>query len=227
MSARFRGWGYDQRGRHCLLLNHEATAARVTDEVRSARAAADLDLLLIYWAGHLHANGRKHILATHDDGAEGSASGIGLDVLTHAIGSASGVAHRVLILDTCNAGAAHTHLGTLSRHAADDECVTVLAAGGSDAMSREDLRRGYFTGALLEQLPRDTRGLAPNIDLVQALRVGAEHLTSRRQEQPFIGVYGTESELRLPVVGAKAVPVETRARSARPVVSRPSPAAAS
>ncbi len=230
MSARFRGWGYDHRARHVLLLNQDATAARVTDEIQSARAAADLDLLLIYWAGHLHANGRKHILATHDDGVEGSANGIGLDVLTNAIGLAAGVAHRVLILDTCNAAAAHPQLGALSRHAADDECVAVLAAGGADALSREDLRRGYFTGALLEQMPRDTRGLPPHLDLLQALRTGAEQLNGRRQEQPFVGVYGTDTDLRLPVVSGKTAPLESRARVARAparLISRPSPASPS
>ncbi len=215
MSARFRGWGYDHRARHVLLLNQDATAARATDEIQSARTAADLDLLLIYWAGHLHANGRKHVLATHDDGVEGSATGIGLDVLTNAIGLTAGVPHRVLILDTCNAAAAHPQLGALSRHAADDECVAVVAAGASDAMSREDLRRGYFTGALLEQMPRDTRGLPPHLDLLQALRVGAEHLSGRRQEQVLVGVYGAETGLRLPVASGKTVPCESRARVAR------------
>jgi caspase domain-containing protein len=214
MSARFRGWGYDNPARHCLLLNQEATAARVLDEVRSASAAATLDLLLIYWAGHLHVSGRKHILTTHDDGTDG-ANGIGLDVITGAIGLAAGVPHRVLVLDTCNAAAAHPQLGALSRHGADDECVAVLAAGGTDAMSREDHRRGYFTGALLEQMPRDTRGLPPHIDVVQALRVGAEHLIGRRQEQPFIGIYGTETELRLPVIGGKTLPLEARGREGR------------
>lgn len=215
MSARFRGWGYDHRARHVLLLNQDATAARATDEIQSARTAADLDLLLIYWAGHLHANGYKHVLATHDDGVEGSATGIGLDVLTNAIGLTAGVPHRVLILDTCNAAAAHPQLGALSRHAADDECVAVVAAGASDAMSREDLRRGYFTGALLEQMPRDTRGLPPHLDLLQALRVGAEHLSGRRQEPPLVGVYGADTELRLPVVSGKTVPFESRARAGR------------
>lgn len=215
MSARFRGWGYDHRARHVLLLNQDATAARATDEIQSARTAADLDLLLIYWAGHLHANGRKHVLATHDDGVEGSATGIGLDVLTNAIGLTAGVPHRVLILDTCNAAAAHPQLGALSRHAADDECVAVVAAGASDAMSREDLRRGYFTGALLEQMPRDTRGLPPHLDLLQALRVGAEHLSGRRQEPPLVGVYGADTELRLPVGSGKTVPFESRARAGR------------
>lgn len=197
MSARFRGWGYDHRSRHVLLVNQDATAARVADEIQSARAAADLDLLLIYWAGHLHGNGRKHILATHDEGIEGATSGIGLDVLTRAIGTATGVPHRVLLLDTCNGAAAHPQLRALSRHAADDACVAALAGGASDAMSREDLRRGYFTGALLEQLPRDTRGLPPGIDLIQALRSAVEQLASRRRDAPFVGVYGTETELRL------------------------------
>lgn len=227
MSARFRGWGYDHRTRHVLLLNQDATAARVTDEIQSARAAADLDLLLIYWAGHLHANGRKHLLSTHDDGVDGSANTIGLDVLTTAIGLTAGVPHRVLILDACNGAAAHPQLQSVSRHAADDECVAVLASGASDAMSREDFRRGYFTGSLLEQLPRDTRGLPPNIDLLHALRAGVEHHTGRRQEAPLVGVYGTEAELRLPAAGAKTLQVESRGRAARQLVSRPSPVAAS
>ena len=212
MSSRFRGWGYDNPTRHRLLLNEEVTAARVLDEIRSASSAATLDLLLIYWAGHLHTSGRKHILTTHDDD---SAAGIGLDVLTGAIALASGVPHRVLILDTCNAAAAHSQLGALSRHSADEECVAVLAAGGTDAMSREDHRRGYFSGALLEQMPRDTRGLPPNIDVMQALRGGAEHMIGRRREQPFIGIYGTETELRLPVVGGKTLSLEARGREGR------------
>jgi hypothetical protein len=221
MSARFRGWGYDDGARHRLLLNQDATTARVLDEIRSASAAADLDLLLIYWAGHLHASGRKHILTTHDDGADAGSNGIGLDVLTGAIGRAAGVPHRVLILDTCNAAAAHSALGAMSRNGAlDEECVAVLAAGGSDAMSREDHRRGYFTGALLEQMPRDTRGLPPNMDVLQALRVGAEHLAERRQEKPFIGVYGTETELRLPDLSGKTPPFEARALAKPVSVSR-------
>lgn len=227
MSARFRGWGYDHRGRHILLLNQDATTARVLDEVRSARAAADLDLLLIYWAGHLQSNGRKHTLATFDSAADAAAPGVGLDVLTTAIGSATRVPHRVLILDTCNGAGAHTSLGALARHAVDDHCVAAFASGCSNAMSREDLRRGYFTGALLEQMPRDTRGLPPGYDLMQALRTGSEHLLARRQEPAFVGVYGSEAELHLPPASGKPATVDTRGRAARHVVSRPSPAAAS
>lgn len=227
MSARFRAWGYDHRSRHVVLLNQEATAPRVIDEIQSARSAADLDLLLIYWAGHMHSSGRKHVLATHDDGVDGSATGVGLDVVTNAIALARGVAHRVLILDACHAGLAQAPLRALTRHTADEECVTVLASGASDPMSREDLRRGYFTGALLEQMPRDTRGLPPMIDLLAAWRAGAEHFAMRRQEPTLVGMSSPEMELRLPAVSGKAVPVEPRTRAGRHVVSRPSPAAVS
>jgi len=228
MSARFRGWGYDHRARHVLLLNHDATAARVTDEIQSARSAADLDLLLIYWAGHLHTNGRKHTLTTHDDGVEGSATGISLELLTNAIGLAKGVAHRVLILDACHASPAHPQLKALSRHPSDDECVTVLASGAADAMTREDLRRGYFTGSLLEQMPRDTRGLPPGVDLLAAWRTGVEQFAARRQEPVLVGA-SAELELRLPLPSGRG-PVDARkpmGRHAVKAVSRPSPVALS
>lgn len=228
MSTRFRGWGYDHRSRHVLLLNHDATAARVTDEIQSARSAADLDLLLIYWAGHLHTSGRKHILTTHDEGVEGSATGVGLELLTNAIGLAKGVAHRVLILDACHASPAHPQLKALSRHLSDDECVMVLASGPGDATTREDLRRGYFTGSLLEQMPRDTRGLPPGVDLLAAWRTGAEHFASRRQEPACVGV-SAEMELRLPVPSGRG-PIESRkhvGRHAAKAISRPSPVALS
>ena len=229
MSARFRGWGYDHRARHVLLLNHDATAARVTDEIQSARSAADLDLLLIYWAGHLHTNGRKHTLTTHDDGVDGSATGISLELLTNAIGLAKGVAHRVLILDACHASPAHPQLKALSRHPSDDECVTVLASGAADAMTREDLRRGYFTGSLLEQMPRDTRGLPPGVDLLAAWRTGVEQFAARRHEPVLVGASSAELELRLPLPSGRG-PVDARkpmGRHAVKAVSRPSPVALS
>lgn len=211
MSARFRGWGYDQRARHCLLLNREVTAARITDELASLKPAAELDLLLIYWAGTLNGHTRKTTLTSGDGNLDQS---IAVDGLVEAIGSTP-AKHRVLILDVCNASAAASQLGSLSRRAEAAGCVTVLAAGGTTPMEREDWRRGYFTGALLEQLPRDTRGLPPNIDLIHALRTGADHLLARRQEQPIVTTYGDVTELRLPLIG-RTLPFETRARSHRP-----------
>ena len=76
----------------------------------------------------------------------------------------------------------------------------MLASGAADPMSREDLRRGYFTGALLEQMPRDTRGASSERRPARSLwRAGAEHFRrvagrSRRWSR----CPAPEMELRLP-----------------------------
>jgi hypothetical protein len=106
--------------------------------------------------------------------------------------------------------------------------VAVLASGAADAMTREDLRRGYFTGSLLEQMPRDTRGLPPGVDLLAAWRTGVEQFATRRHEPALVGA-SAELELRLPVPSGRG-PVDSRkpmGRHAVKTISRPSPAALS
>jgi hypothetical protein len=202
MSARFAGWGYASRARHRLLTDRDATRDRVLDEIQGAAGATGLDLLLVYWAGHLTPGTRRHILTTWDHDAEGKGGGIGLDVLTGAVAGAKGVRHRVLVLDVCNALAAVPQLTALGRQVDPAETLAVFAAGGGDRDSREYPRRGYFTGGLLEQLPCDTRGLAPQVDLLQALRAGADRLVPRRhREQPTVVVAGADTPLRLPAAG--------------------------
>ncbi len=196
VSERFRGWGYDAPACHRLLIHQHASRSRILSELRRAIAQADLDLLLIYWAGHLSSAGRLHVLATNGDTPDAPAEAIGVEILTAALGLSAGARHRVLILDACNAVAAKGELAGLSRSVAGGECAAVFAAGGSDELSREALRRGHFTGALLEQLP--PRGGPPKIDLLQALRTGADQLVARRREQPFVGVYGSGAPLHLP-----------------------------
>ena len=178
MSARFRGWGYDHRARHVLLLNQDATAARVTDEIQSARSAADLDLLLIYWAGHLHASGRKHVLG-HARRQRRWRPGRHWPrrpspprlAMTHGVG------HRVLILDACHATPAFPSAsGPCRGMSLTRSAWTVLASGASDSLTREDSRRGYSPAALLEQMPRESRGLPPGIDLLAAMARGRRAL---------------------------------------------------
>ena len=208
MSGRFRGWGYDDPERNRVLVSEDATPARVLDEVRNAIAEPDLDLLLIYWAGHLRQKGRGHLLATHGGRGEIDCT-VGLDVLTSALCLATGVRHRVLVLDTCNGAAAVAHLAGLSRYVAEGECLAVLAGCAADAQAREYHRRGYFTGALLEQLPPDTRGVPPKIDLLQALRAGVELLASRRHQQAFISIAGSSAPLYLPAIDPEPVAART------------------
>jgi Caspase domain len=214
MSGRFACWGYASRTRHRLLVHQDATRDHVLDEIQSAAGAPGLDLLLIYWAGHLVPGARKHILTTSDHAADGSGGGVGLDVVTGAIAGAKGVGHRVLILDACNAAAAATHLSGMARQVEASENLAIFAAGGSDRDGRECPRRGYFTGGLLEQLPCDSRGLPPQFDLIQALRAGADRLPPRRREQPLVVVSGGDQPLCLPAVG-RTLPFARKARSPR------------
>jgi hypothetical protein len=206
MSLRFMDWGYDHRARHRLLVGPDATSERITDELTQASSADPLDLLIVYWAGHLDTHSRNHALATVD-------GAVGLDHLAGAL-TASTARHRILVLDACNALASGPALSAIGAGTAEGRSCAAFAAGGTDAMSREDLRRGYFTGALLEQLPRYTRGLPPDIDLLQALRAGAEQMPLRRREQPIAVVHGAES-LRLPAAKAKTLSFERRSREGR------------
>jgi hypothetical protein len=211
MSSRFAGWGYGSRTRHHLLVHRDVTRARVLAELQTAVATPGLDLLLVYWAGHLSPGVRKHVLATHESDAEG---GLGLDVLVGAVAGATSARHRVVVVDACNAAAASAQLASLSLHVGGDSSVAVFAAGGSDASSREYHRRGYFTGSLLAQLPCEARGVPPSLDLLQALRTGAERHPTYRREQPFVGVFGAELQLRLPAIG-RTLPFVGRTRQGR------------
>ena len=207
MSLRFADWGYDHRVRHRRLVGADATATRILDELKQASSAAPLDLLFVYWAGHLETQAKKHTLATVDG------AGVGLDEITAAF-TMTTARERVLILDVCHAAAAQAQLSAMARSVPADASLAAFGAGGTDGMSREDLRRGYFTGSLLEHLPRYTRGLPPDIDLLQALRAGADDMPARRSEQPIVIVHGQDS-FRLPSVKAKTLPFERKARVGR------------
>jgi hypothetical protein len=207
MSTRFVDWGYDRRGCHRLLVGPDATAEKVRQELQHASSSDPADLVLVYWAGHLENHGRKHTLATVDG------QGVALEDITASM-AATPAKHRVLILDACNAAGAHGPLTAFARQVDNGHAVAVFAGGGTDGMSREDLRRGYFTGALLEQLPRYTRGLSPEIDLLQALRGGAEQMPARRSEQAFVAVTA-DATIHLPQVKAKTLPFERRTRVGR------------
>ena len=207
MSTRFVDWGYDRRTCHRLLVGPEATADRVREELQHTSSSDPADLVLVYWAGHIENHGRKHVLATVDG------QGVPLEDITAAM-AATPAKHRVLILDACHAAGAHGPLASLGKHVASGQTMAIFAAGGTDGMSREDLRRGYFTGVLLEQLPRYTRGLSPEIDLLHALRAGAEQRPARRSEQAFIAVT-PDATIHLPQVKAKTLPFEHRTRVGR------------
>jgi Caspase domain len=194
LSARFRGWGFNDPVRHRLLVNSDARASIIQGELESAAREADLDLLLIYWAGHMETR-RRHGFATAPEAS--SDASISLESLTSAIGSAR-AQHRVLILDACNAGSAALPLRRLSRAVPATDCAAILASTSGVALSREHHRRGYLTGVLLEHLAIASRFQTPTGDLLEVMRATSACLSTRLNQPPFLGIYGSASPLLLP-----------------------------
>jgi len=202
MSDRFRGWGYGDSGRHQLLVRDAATTPNVLKSLEFAGNDPTLDLLLVYWAGPMLAKGRAHVLATACDHDSGSAT-LNLETLTSAMAASTNVRHRVLILDTCTTTARTTspgdtapHLNRLTRLASAHPDVAVLAVSAPDALRREHHRRGYLTGALLEQLSPGTE--PPKADLLATLRVAADRLTTTLHQHPVLSIVEPLEPLHLP-----------------------------
>lgn len=200
MSDRFRGWGYQDAERHRLLVRDEATAAHVLHHLQTTAGEHDLDLLLVYWAGPMLARGRAHVLATACPPGDGAAT-LNLDTLTEAIAAAH-ARHRVLILDTCATTERSApdpvapHLNRLTRLASAHPDVAVLAINAPDALRREHPRRGYLTGALLEQLCPGVD--PPRADLLTALRSAAVRLETTLRQHPVLSIAETAGPLHLP-----------------------------
>jgi hypothetical protein len=199
MSDRFRGWGYLDAQRHQLLVRDEATVPNILRSLDPADAG--LDLLLVYWAGTMLAKGRAHVLATACD-PDGGPATLNLETLTSAMAAAPEARHRVLILDTCTTTARTTstddtapHLNRLTRLASAHPDVAVLAVSAPDALRREHPRRGYLTGALLEQLAPGAE--PPKADLLAALRVTADRLATTLHQHPVLSIVEPHEPLRL------------------------------
>lgn len=208
MSDRFRGWGYHDAARHRLLVHDEATAHNVLRHLQTTQER-DLDLLLVYWAGPMLARGRAHVLAT-SCAPEGGGASLNLETLTEAMAATPNARHRVLILDTC-ATTAHTapdpvapHLNRLTRLASAHPDVAVLAVSAPDALRREHHRRGYLTGAVLEQLTPGAE--PPKGDFLGALRTAADRLATALRQHPVLSIPATAAPLHLPPMREAAAP---------------------
>ena len=92
-----------------------------------------------------------------------------------------------------------------------DACTSVLASTASSTLSREHPRRGYLTGALLEQLAIASRSFSPTGDLLDVLRMTASTMTTRLNQPPVVGIYGAAAPLRLPSLRPDAAARHVRA----------------
>src|SRR5947208_15786127 len=135
ISWTFAQLGYWRAERNRCLTGAQATPTAIEAHLGCCAGLADLDLLLLFWSGHLFT----------------------LDPIVEALANAEGARLRVLLVDTCHASDRMQRLEAVLAALPDDRRPVVLASCATDARARENSVNGFFTGALLRQLRRPRR----------------------------------------------------------------------
>src|SRR5689334_953368 len=130
VSWTFAQLGYWRADRNRCLTGAQAAAPAVEAHLAHCASLDDLDLLLVYWSGHL----------------------LAVDPLVEALARDGGARLRVLIVDTCYADDRLQQLETAIADVPAPRRPMVLASCAADSRARENSLNGFFTGALLRQL---------------------------------------------------------------------------
>jgi hypothetical protein len=193
VSWTFAQLGYWRAERNRCLTGAQATPAAVDAHLAFCGGLDDLDLLLLFWSGHLFA----------------------VDPVVDALANATSARLRVLIVDTLQSpapGASGTPSGDRMRRMEralaalpDDRRPVVLASCAADARARENSVHGFFTGALLRQLRRPRRPGARTLDLLDAFNRAADEAVGRTGREPLFATNGA-GRLRIPILAQSALP---------------------
>ena len=146
---------------------------------------ADLDLLLLFWSGHLFT----------------------IDPIIETMANAPGARLRVLLVDTCHADDRMRRLEDALATLPDERRPVVLASCAADARTRENSVNGFFTGALLRQLRRPRRPGAKSLDLLDAFNRATDESVGRTGREPLFSTNGA-GRLRIPILAQTPLPFE-------------------
>jgi hypothetical protein len=185
ISWTFAQLGYWRAERNRCLTGAQATAPAIDAHLASCAALEELDLVLLYWSGHL----------SHDVAVVETLAGV------------SNARLRVLIVDTCHADERMKRLEAAIATVPDERRPVVLAACAPDARSRENSVNGFFTGALLRQLRRPRRPGVKTLDLLDAFNRAADDAVRRTGREPLFSTNGA-GRLRLPILAQTPLPLE-------------------
>lgn len=185
ISWTFAQLGYWRADRNRCLTGTQATAAAVDAHLAHGAALAELDLLLVYWSGHLFT----------------------VDPIVDALGRDGAARLRVLIIDTCQADDRIRRLEAALDALPPQRRPIALASCAADARSRENSVNGFFTGALLRQLRRPRRPGARTLDLLDAFNHAADEAVSRTGCEPLFAANGA-GRLRIPILAQTPLPFE-------------------
>jgi hypothetical protein len=185
VSWTFAQLGYWRAERNRCLTGAQATPPAVDAHLAHCACLDELDLLLVYWSGHLFT----------------------LTPILEALARDGGARQRVLIVDTCHADDRMRRLEEATAVMPDDRRPIVLASCAADARSRENSVNGFFTGALLRQLRRPRRPGTRSLDLLDAFNRAADEAVGRTGREPLFASNGA-GRLRIPILAQTALPFE-------------------
>ncbi len=185
ISWTFAQLGYWRAEHNRCLTGAQATPSAIDAHLASSAGLGDLDLLLIFWSGHL----------------------FDIDPLVEALARAGDTRFRVLVVDTCHADNGIRRLEEALATIPDDRRPVVLASCAKDSRARENSVHGFFTGALLRQLRRPRRPGARTLDLLDAFNRATDESVSRTGREPLHASNGA-GRLRIPILTQTPLPFE-------------------
>src|SRR4051794_4476789 len=184
ISWTFAQLGYWRAERNRCLTGAQAAAPAVEAHLAHCATLDNLDLLLVYWSGHLFT----------------------VNPVVEAL--ARGTARlRVLIVDTCHADEGIRRLEAAVTEVPADRRPIVLASCAADGRARENSVNGFFTGALLRQLRRPRRPGSRSIDLLDAFNRAADEAVTRVGQDPLFSTNGA-GRLRIPILTQTSLPFD-------------------
>lgn len=185
VSWTFAQLGYWRAERNRCLTGLQATAQAIDAHLAHCAALDDLDLLLVYWSGHLFT----------------------VDPIVDALAREGGARLRVLIVDTCHADDRIRRLEQAIDALPEARRPIALASCAADARARENSVNGFFTGALLRQLRRPRRPGTRTLDLLDAFNRAADEAVARIGREPLFSSNGA-GRLRIPILTQTPLPFE-------------------
>ena len=185
ISWTFAQLGYWRADRNRCLTGAQATPSAIDAHLEYGSSLDDLDLLLLFWSGHLHAT----------------------DSLIAALDADARARLRIVIVDTCHADVAVKDVATAVDRMPDDRRPVLLASCAANSRARENSVHGFFTGALLRQLRRPRRPGTKMLDLLDAFNRATDEAVSRTGCEPVFVSNGA-GRLRVPILTQSALPFE-------------------
>ena len=185
ISWTFAQLGYWRAERNRCLTGAQATPAAIDAHLAYCAGLDDLDLLLLFWSGHLFS----------------------VDPIIDALANANDARLRVLLVDTCHAKDRMRRLQDALAALPDDRRPVVLASCAADARARENSVNGFFTGALLRQLRRPRRPGTKTLDLLDAFNRAADESVGRTGCDPLFSTNGA-GRLRIPILAQTPLPFD-------------------